>query len=87
MLTHSAIVACIPSPSRRRLEEGRYISLSEAAAEFGLSHPQLKLLARKSRLRAFKIGRSWVTTRAAVAEYLANPVWRSKDPHKYKRGG
>ena len=68
------------------MDEGRYISLSEAATEFGISHPHLKLLARKGRLRAFKIGKNWVTTRAAVAEYLANPTLRSRDPHKYKRG-
>jgi excisionase family DNA binding protein len=68
------------------VEAGRYISLSEAAAEFGISHPQLKQLARTGRLKATKIGRQWVTTREAVAEYLANPHLRSRDPHKYKRG-
>lgn len=64
------------------MDEGRYISLSEAAVRFGISHSHLKLLARTGKLRAFKIGHSWVTTPEAVAEYLANPELRSKDPHK-----
>jgi excisionase family DNA binding protein len=68
------------------LDTGRYISLSEAAAIFGISHPQLRLLARTGKLTAFKIGKTWVTTPEAVAAYLANPALRSRDPHKYKRG-
>jgi hypothetical protein len=67
------------------LEEGRYISLGEAAAEYGMSHSHLKLLARSGKLEARKIGRFWVTTPDAVAAYLANPELRSKDPHKNKR--
>jgi hypothetical protein len=67
------------------LEEGRYISLSEAAAQCGLSHPQLRLLARTGKLKAFKIGKTWVTTPEAVAQYLNDPVQRSKDPLKNKR--
>jgi hypothetical protein len=67
------------------LEEGRYISLSEAAATYGISHSHLKLLARTGRLKAFKIGISWVTTPEAVAEYVANPQLRSRDPYKNKR--
>lgn len=67
------------------MEAGRYISLSEAAAQFGVSRSQLKLLARTGRLNAIKIGHSWVTTPEAVAEYLADPRLRSKDPYKYKR--
>ncbi len=31
------------------------------------------------------MGRDWFTTAEAVAEYLASPQLRSKDPHKYKR--
>jgi hypothetical protein len=68
------------------LEEGRYISLSEAAAKFDVSHSHLKLLARTGKLRATKIGHSWVTTTEAVAEYLNNPQLRSRDPYKNKRG-
>ena len=61
------------------------ISLAEAAAMSRLSADHLRRLAEKGRLRARKIGRNWITTREAVAEYLANPEARSKDPHKYKR--
>ncbi len=67
------------------MEEEQLISLKEAAARFGLSQSQLELLARKGRLRAVKVGNSWVTTPAAVAEYLANTKLRSKDPYKNKR--
>ena len=67
------------------LGEEQLISLKEAAATFGISQSHLELLARKGRLRAVKVGNSWVTTPAAVAEYLANLELRSKDPYKYKR--
>jgi hypothetical protein len=67
------------------LDEERLISLTEAAALSGLSSAQLRLLAIKGRLRAFKVGRNWITTPEAVAEYMDNPHLRSKDPLKYKR--
>lgn len=67
------------------LEEEQLISLTEASAEFGISAVHLRHLAEKGKLKARKIGRNWVTTPKAVAEYLANPEARSKDPYKYKR--
>lgn len=67
------------------MDEERLISLKEAAAQFGISRSHLELLARKGRLRAVKVGNSWVTTPAAVAQYVASPNLRSKDPYKYKR--
>ena len=67
------------------MDESRYISLGEAAVRYGLSHPQLRLLARTGKLKAFKIGKTWVTTPEAVAAYLKDPVLRSKDPLKNKR--
>lgn len=67
------------------LEEEQLISLKEAAALSGLSAAHLRRLAEKRILKARKIGRNWITTREAVAEYLRNPESRSKDPHKYKR--
>jgi hypothetical protein len=63
----------------------RLISLKEAAAQFGLSHPQLRLLARTGRLKARKIGKTWVTTPEDVASYMQDPELRSKDPFKNKR--
>ncbi len=62
------------------------ISLSEAAVISGLSLKHLGLLARRGDLRARKIGRNWVTTAEAVAEYANDEEKRSTDPHKYKRG-
>lgn len=67
------------------MENERLISLNEAAALSGLSGAQLRLLAKKGRLRAFKIGKNWVTTPEAVAEYLSDANLRSKDPYKNKR--
>ena len=67
------------------MEEERLISLTEAAALSGLSAAHLRRLAEKGKLRASKIGRNWVTTTAAIAEYIKNPEARSKDPYKYKR--
>ncbi len=66
------------------MAESRYLSLEEAAAQFGISHSHLKQLARTERLKAFKIGRTWVTTAEAVAEYLNNRELRSRNPYKHK---
>jgi excisionase family DNA binding protein len=68
------------------LEAEQLISLSEAAARFGISDGHLRLLARQGRLAATRLGRNWFTTPEAVAAYLANAELRSKDPHKNKRG-
>jgi len=46
------------------------ISLHEASLECGLSHGHLALLVRRGELQGWKIGRSWVTTREAIQEYL-----------------
>jgi len=65
------------------LEEGRYISLEEAAAQFGISHSHLRLLARTGKLAATRIGKSWVTTPKAVADYLRDePLRRKGRPRK-----
>lgn len=47
------------------------ISLNEAAKLSGLSHDHLRRLAGQGELWAKKVGRNWVTTEAAVREYLA----------------
>lgn len=67
------------------MDQTHYISIPEAAVLSGLSRAQLSLLAKTGRLKAFKVGRNWVTTPGAVAEYLANVELRSKDPYKNKR--
>ena len=68
------------------MDQEELISLSEAAAISGLSLKHLGLLARRGSLRARKIGRYWVTSREAVAEYVRDSFKRSKDPHKSRRG-
>lgn len=67
------------------MDQSRFISITEAAALSGLSRSQLNLLAKTGRLKAFKAGKTWVTTPEAVAEYLGNAELRSKDPYKNKR--
>jgi excisionase family DNA binding protein len=68
------------------LEAEQLISIKEAAARFNISETQLRLLARRGRLQATKLGRDWFTTAEAVTAYLTNAELRSKDPHKNKRG-
>jgi len=67
------------------LEKEDFISLAEAAAISGFTIKHLGLLARRGSLRAKKIGRNWVTTREAVAEYVGDSFKRSKNPYKRKR--
>ena len=67
------------------MAEEREITLKEAAAITGTSADYLRVLANKKRIRARKIGRDWVTTAEAVAEYLRNTKLRSRDPYKNRR--
>ncbi len=67
------------------MNQEELISLSEAAAEFGLSSGHLRYLVSRGVIKGKKIGRNWVTTRRAVAEYVRDSFKRSRDPHKRKR--
>jgi hypothetical protein len=60
------------------------ITLKEAAASSGLSTSHLALLCRTNKIAAVKKGRDWLTTRNAVADYLADEEKRSFNPAKYK---
>jgi|GEM_PF-1221258 excisionase family DNA binding protein len=70
--------------SRDPLSVGELISLQQAAEYAGLEKSTLHNYAKQGRLRAKKIGWMWVTTRAAVDEYLTS---RSLEniPKKYRR--
>ena len=60
---------------------GELISLAEAAEYSGLSRHSLSTYIRNKRLKARKLGNLWVTTKAAVDEYLASRDIESI-PHK-----
>jgi hypothetical protein len=51
-------------------DKDRLISLPEAAEMYSFSANYLSELARKGRLKAQKIGNSWVTTPADVEAYI-----------------
>ena len=63
----------------------RLISLNEAAARSRLSTSFLRRLCRTGTIQATKVGRDWVTTWRAVAEYLDGPEKRSKNPRKNQK--
>jgi len=54
------------------LTVGELISLQEAAEYAGLEKSTLHNYAKRGRLKAKRLGPIWVTTRAAVDEYLAS---------------
>ena len=58
-------------------DKERLISLAEASEMYGFSHAYLRQLAKRGRLKAFKVARNWVTTPDDVEKYI-----RSRD----KRG-
>ena len=62
---------------------GELISLQQAAEYAGLTKKSLHNYALQGRLRARKIGIFWVTTRAAVDEYLVSRDFESM-PKKYR---
>jgi len=51
-------------------DKTRLISLPEAAELYGFNPQYLSRLAKKGRLRAEKIGNSWVTTQQDVENYI-----------------
>lgn len=67
------------------MEQEELISLSEAAADFGFSAGHLRFLVSRGVVEGRKIGRNWVTTRKAVAEYARDTFKRSRDPRKRRR--
>lgn len=58
-------------PLRDIRKEGvlELMTLAEAARELGLARDTLKIQAQHGRLRAEKIGRDWLVTRAEVERY------------------
>jgi excisionase family DNA binding protein len=54
------------------LTVGELISLRQAAEYAGLTKETLRNYVRRGRLRSRKLGSQWVTTRAAVDEYLSS---------------
>ena len=53
-------------------DKTRLISLPEAAELYGFEANYLGTLARKGRLKAQKVGTSWVTTPQDVENYIAS---------------
>ena len=51
-------------------DKARLISLAEASEMYGFSYGYLRQLARRGRLKAVKIGNSWVTTPADVEDFV-----------------
>lgn len=54
------------------LKASELITLKQAAQYCGLSVDFLRVLAEKGRLKAWKLGHIWVTTKADVDEYIAS---------------
>ncbi len=65
------------------LNMGGLISLTEASEISGLGADYLRKIAETGRLKAKKIGRNWVTTSAAVTEYLESRNFKNI-PKKYR---
>jgi excisionase family DNA binding protein len=60
------------APQTDPLTIGELISLQEAAEYAGLTKDTLHNYAKRGRLKAKRLGPIWVTTRAAIDEYLAS---------------
>lgn len=72
-----------PQDEQDPLTLGELISLQQAAEYAGLTRDALQGYIRRGRLKAKKIGWMWVTTRAAVDEYLQSRDFQSI-PKKYR---
>ncbi|MDQ2996751.1 MAG: helix-turn-helix domain-containing protein [Chloroflexota bacterium] len=72
-----------PQPEQDPLTIGELISLQQAAEYAGLTKDTLHNYVKRGRLKAKKIGWMWVTTRAAIDEYLQSRDTKSI-PNKYR---
>jgi len=70
-------------PEQDPLRIGDLITLQQAAEYCGLAKSSLHNYAKQGRLRAKKVGLYWVTTYAAVDEYLRSRDFQSM-PKKYR---
>ena len=71
------------NPQIDPLTIGELITLQEAAEHAGLTYDTLLNYVRRGRLKARKMGWMWVTTRAAIDEYLQSRDLQSI-PKKYR---
>jgi len=71
-------------PQTDPLTIGELISLQDAADYCGLTKGTLHAYAKNGRLKAKKIGWMWVTTRAAIDEYLSSRDIESI-PKRYRK--
>lgn len=71
-------------PPADPLTVGELITLQEAAEHAGLSRDAIHGYIKRGRLKAKKKGWIWMTTRAAVDEYLASRSL-ANIPKKYRR--
>ena len=51
-------------------DKNRQISMMEAAKMYGFSRSYLSRMAKKRRLKATRVGRSWITTASDVEDYI-----------------
>jgi hypothetical protein len=72
-----------PTPDQDPLMIGELISLQDAAEYAGLTRDSLQGYIYRGRLKAKKLGPIWVTTRAAIDEYLGSRDFQSI-PKKYR---
>jgi excisionase family DNA binding protein len=72
------------TPQPDPLTIGELISLQEAAEYARLTRDALQGYIRRGRLKAKKVGPIWVTTRAAVDNYLQSRRFENI-PKKYRR--
>lgn len=61
----------------------KLISIVEAAKEFGFHPKYFSLLAAKGKIKAWYIGKSWITLREHVEQYLSTSRPRGR-PRKTK---
>jgi excisionase family DNA binding protein len=61
-----------PQPGQDPLMVGELMTLQQAAEYAGITKEALRNYVRRGRLKARKLGSQWVTTRAAIDEYLVS---------------
>jgi excisionase family DNA binding protein len=63
-------------PRTKKVKEGEFLTVAEVAEAKGVSRVAVLYAIRDGRLEAFRVGRSWIVPRGALAAY---------EPRAYRR--
>lgn len=72
-------------PDNEAVNVSELITLAKASEISGITQDSLRVFVRRGRIKAIKIGASWMTTSAALEEYLNTPRRKGRPSRNDKK--